>query len=1348
LDIPGGRKEGPHVAPSAELFNLSASTPDGSFVRGNALLRGEASGVASFRRGFRLGAEAGFAALTDVDVGDELKATLRAGLSARAGIAVEAGLPLDLFSEAGVVARFRAQAEAAGTVNLAVSLEMDELKKLVAERQAIPAPELLDIFFEEFVMGAGMWGRASFSAQILGEAVLAGSLLPSATGGPGFSASAEWAAGWGFGKGMEFVANFGLEDPRRFVDRLSGAISARTLAEAERYVATLPSAQADAVKPALAMLRTLVPMATRMGFQLGLELARTPVAAQRESITTTVVESFLREAQELLLEAAVNLALESLADLLGRDSVFGRIAGLSTDERSKALRATMRLHRGVVALAGRTLAQPGAWLEGLLDVIDAFDEVTQSGVLPDDVEQDVRQAAAMAWAAGTLVHRLLEWTADPARAAAALFDASLHPDGSPALAAHVRTRLDQPPTHVLTIVDLIEFLAGVDLLAELRAAAPEVAEALDWAQTALDSPGGDIVTRLLIDLAQPGADAATELLEALADGVALAVADEIRPRVLVPLREQEPDLAPFIDEIVLPLLVGVPRAVLPAIPQLGDEDAALRLREALSALLLQTCAGFLLTTTDILLERALRDGAQSLRDLAQEVRELDEEAPWLSGIVAAAARAVLPFTVTLEDIEALFELGADVLDKLEEVEREPVIDAMRSVVTLALDSDATREQTLDAIVASNGTPWPHGAQLEAAMWEVADGAKQTAMLVLPRVVQLVGLHYVREVKALAEAIYEGAKVVFEAAKWVVERLGALLAEAAAKIAELAQKVAALLAEALADIRALTNHLKNLAGQVVEDVRQAGGTIVEGLIAGLAEPIKNAVRALYNAAFEAVKWLITAPLSVLSSVAGWAESALRAGLERSSHDEQAIRDEVRQRILSAAAGDLHFDLKIETWGVTVVDLGRVTVPASVQLQSAARRTMDDAVFTTTVRTAAAKSVGAQEARAQQRVLEQYRSSTAAEQEASKAVLAMAPGAPITCTIEHPAERQVLGAETRVRVRIDGANLSFVQESLGVPKRATLNLNGQDVRYRVKDWKEVPGGIVFDARVLAQAPPPSQVQPFAPPPQRAVGAVRMDTGLVAHVDVADRVDVLRRVPAPEPEPLPEVEPQPLADSAAAQPVEHLATLDAAYLARGGADLSRMSELVERADGRLDAIASVHTGARTVAAPRLPQHAEFVTTPDGREALVGLFGLNVLQVAVSDGVQPGKGVPRMFSLGGTDVPPVVTDVEVAGVEFDPAGPDVASEHVILRNRTSSTVNLEGWTVRDLAQHVYTFGPRTLAAGAVVRLWTGPGTEDANNVHAGRRAAIWNNRGDSVIVRDRLGREVARHTYLRGAS
>jgi hypothetical protein len=100
---------------------------------------------------------------------------------------------------------------------------------------------------------------------------------------------------------------------------------------------------------------------------------------------------------------------------------------------------------------------------------------------------------------------------------------------------------------------------------------------------------------------------------------------------------------------------------------------------------------------------------------------------------------------------------------------------------------------------------------------------------------------------------------------------------------------------------------------------------------------------------------------------------------------------------------------------------------------------------------------------------------------------------------------------------------------------------------------------------------------------------------------------------------------------------------------------------------------------------------------------------------------------------------------IAHDPEGADLPAEHVLLSNDTAEPMPLAGWVLQDAARrpHRYVFPDFTLAPGASVRLWTRQGRDDAENLHWGRRQAVWNNTGDTAVLLDGNGFEVARVGY-----
>ncbi|WP_173078490.1 lamin tail domain-containing protein [Phytohabitans rumicis] len=101
--------------------------------------------------------------------------------------------------------------------------------------------------------------------------------------------------------------------------------------------------------------------------------------------------------------------------------------------------------------------------------------------------------------------------------------------------------------------------------------------------------------------------------------------------------------------------------------------------------------------------------------------------------------------------------------------------------------------------------------------------------------------------------------------------------------------------------------------------------------------------------------------------------------------------------------------------------------------------------------------------------------------------------------------------------------------------------------------------------------------------------------------------------------------------------------------------------------------------------------------------------------------------------------------GAQYDSPGTDnrtnasLNAEWVSLVNTGAKAVNLNGYTIRDKAGHVYKFGSVTIAAkGGRIWLHTGSGKNDAKNRYWGSKAYIWNNNGDTAYLRNAAGKQV----------
>jgi hypothetical protein len=104
----------------------------------------------------------------------------------------------------------------------------------------------------------------------------------------------------------------------------------------------------------------------------------------------------------------------------------------------------------------------------------------------------------------------------------------------------------------------------------------------------------------------------------------------------------------------------------------------------------------------------------------------------------------------------------------------------------------------------------------------------------------------------------------------------------------------------------------------------------------------------------------------------------------------------------------------------------------------------------------------------------------------------------------------------------------------------------------------------------------------------------------------------------------------------------------------------------------------------------------------------------------------------------------VVITAIDFDPAlGRDGDGETVTVSNTSGTPVDLTGWTLTDIAGHVFTFPPFVLQPSTSVLVHICTGDDSSETLYWGRCSAIWNNDGDSAFLRDATGRDISTFSY-----
>ncbi len=122
-----------------------------------------------------------------------------------------------------------------------------------------------------------------------------------------------------------------------------------------------------------------------------------------------------------------------------------------------------------------------------------------------------------------------------------------------------------------------------------------------------------------------------------------------------------------------------------------------------------------------------------------------------------------------------------------------------------------------------------------------------------------------------------------------------------------------------------------------------------------------------------------------------------------------------------------------------------------------------------------------------------------------------------------------------------------------------------------------------------------------------------------------------------------------------------------------------------------------------------------------------------------------------------PAVGSVQFTKIVYNSPGRDTHSnlslngEWVRLTNKSRSTINLKGWTIRDGAGNTYRFnGDVSLGPGKNVYVRTGSGVDNRPATHRywNRGYHVWNNAGDSAFLRTSTGKSIDTCHYKKKAS
>ncbi len=107
----------------------------------------------------------------------------------------------------------------------------------------------------------------------------------------------------------------------------------------------------------------------------------------------------------------------------------------------------------------------------------------------------------------------------------------------------------------------------------------------------------------------------------------------------------------------------------------------------------------------------------------------------------------------------------------------------------------------------------------------------------------------------------------------------------------------------------------------------------------------------------------------------------------------------------------------------------------------------------------------------------------------------------------------------------------------------------------------------------------------------------------------------------------------------------------------------------------------------------------------------------------------------------------LKIIQIQADAPGSDNDNpngEWIEIANQGNMPVPMQGFTLKDEANHIYTFGDFTVEPGAAFRLFSGQGENSPNALYWGLSGeSVWNNNGDAAYLRDNQGALVSTFAY-----
>lgn len=130
------------------------------------------------------------------------------------------------------------------------------------------------------------------------------------------------------------------------------------------------------------------------------------------------------------------------------------------------------------------------------------------------------------------------------------------------------------------------------------------------------------------------------------------------------------------------------------------------------------------------------------------------------------------------------------------------------------------------------------------------------------------------------------------------------------------------------------------------------------------------------------------------------------------------------------------------------------------------------------------------------------------------------------------------------------------------------------------------------------------------------------------------------------------------------------------------------------------------------------------------------------------PTVPVPPTLTFTPTNTPtptpnPSIGSVDITSIYYNGSGSSEPDEYVVIKNIDTHNIQLQGWTLRDNANHIYTFPSFSMVPQQICRIYTNQSHPEYCGFNYGSSSAIWNNTGDCAFLRNAQGTQVDQYCY-----